>query len=523
MNLKIELETLSKSRLLLILIIIGVSIPALLNLNFVIDYSVNTVRMDSWDSMYDFMKPFFENGKIDFEEMFEQQNENRIFFPHLIMFTIASLTAWNTFYHSLFAWVLLGVIVFLFWNFILKTIPQQKWIIIPTAWLVYSFSTWHSLIFGYSGVMWFLAVTAVLGSLYFQIKMKESYFYIIPVIILAYVSSFSYLLGLLVWPIGILSFIGKFPKKRTLLFIFVIAAIFAFTLYFNGWELNPLHPDPLLALSKPLDYGQYFLFYLTNGLNPVNNLGLDRTDTSSFVSLIIISLFSAMIFLACRLKERDQLTPWVQIGLMGLLAALVTGIGRLGFGVDSAFASKYYLFSSMFLIGTLGLSTAVFFYSTKNKFKSSIQKSIKIAISGFLILIIFYVYISDVGGWEIGVLHSKNLENATFCFVNYQHATDDCLKRTYPHDAERVRREAPFFKEYNLGPFADSKYIQFDDAAMFNLIQVYRGNEGLQSTFPEVLSNQEYSGLLCWAKNHGADQVKGLKKFYSYYEEHCTE
>jgi len=68
-----------------------------------------------------------------------------------------------------------------------------------------------------------------------------------------------------------------------------------------------------------------------------------------------------------------------------------------------------------------------------------------------------------------------------------------------------------------LGPFADSKYIQFDDAAMFNLFHEYRKRTDLQSKFPEVLANDDYSNLLCWAK-----KSKKLQEYYSFYEERCS-
>jgi hypothetical protein len=57
---------------------------------------------------------------------------------------------------------------------------------------------------------------------------------------------------------------------------------------------------------------------------------------------------------------REAAVPWLALAVSSLLMALMTAIGRFGFGVDPAFASRYITFSSMFWIGTFGALCALF-------------------------------------------------------------------------------------------------------------------------------------------------------------------
>lgn len=344
-----------------------------------------------------------------------------------------------------------------FWFIIKESIPKQKWLIIPISWLVYSLSTWHSLIYGYSGVVWFLSLTAILGSLYFQQRIKESYFFIIPVfLLLGFVSSFSYSLGLLVWPIGLLSFNGKFPHKRKLLSIFVIAGILAFALYFNGWKLNPDHPDPFLAQYMPLEYVQYVITYLGNGVAHLGQIGLDSLTLTFIAGTVITSLFVLMNVGVIRFKESAKLVPWIQIGLIGLFAALITGIGRLGFGTEQALSSRYFLYSTMFLIGTLGLSSGLTFHLKAKEISSKLSKSLKIIFIAFLILLIIYVLVTDIVGWLVGVRNSERHDNAAFCLVNYRYASDVCLKKSFPN-VSKLKEKSTLLRRTKFGAFCRFK------------------------------------------------------------------
>lgn len=80
----------SRFRLLLLLIYL---IPFVVLILFIANFSVNVPYWDQWE-----LVDFFEKidlGKANFQDFFAQHNEHRLFFPKLIIATLAFLSKWN--------------------------------------------------------------------------------------------------------------------------------------------------------------------------------------------------------------------------------------------------------------------------------------------------------------------------------------------------------------------------------------------------------------------------------------------
>src|SRR5271165_7446929 len=74
--------------------VIALAAPALSILLLISIYGVNIPAGDQWDEVPLLLEKMHE-GTLSLRHFFAQHNEHRIFFPRLIMFTLALLTHWN--------------------------------------------------------------------------------------------------------------------------------------------------------------------------------------------------------------------------------------------------------------------------------------------------------------------------------------------------------------------------------------------------------------------------------------------
>ncbi len=89
--------------------------PALLVGVFIYLYGVDVPYWDQWDGVC----PMFEKmeaGTLRLADFCAQQNEQRIFFPRLIMFGLAKLTHWNIRVELLTIWLLACLCAFSLWR-----------------------------------------------------------------------------------------------------------------------------------------------------------------------------------------------------------------------------------------------------------------------------------------------------------------------------------------------------------------------------------------------------------------------
>ena len=211
-----------------ILIILGITIPALQALFFIYNFGVNIPLADEWHTVK-YFNSFFSGDNSWIFQIFEQHNEHRIFFPNLVFLANASVSSWNVVVQMYLGWMFIGISLIPIYFFLKKMGPNFEWILIPASILVYSPLQHNNLLWGFQ-IQWFFFLAFFLWSIYFLTTTKHLHFLIS--IIFAILASFSFLLGLLIWPIGVLSltYIHKF--KKSYLITWFSAAITVFVFYF---------------------------------------------------------------------------------------------------------------------------------------------------------------------------------------------------------------------------------------------------------------------------------------------------
>jgi hypothetical protein len=439
-------------KLLKSLIIIGVATPAFLSIFFIFQFGVNTIFLDEWQ-IVPLLKSYL-TGHSWLPTLFSQYNENRPVFPHLVVLGLMHFTSYNIFYEMLVGWAFLSLTLFMLWRLLLLTFPEGKWVIIPIAWITYSFSQYETLLWGSASIAWYLTILMVVSTIYFLNKIKNSPILIIPAIICGFIASFSLIVGLLVWIVGLLCFRGI---SRKLLALYVISGITAFVLYFNGWTDPALNHAHTVA-DNPIEFLNFVLAFLGNATRVrAETIGIGAVPFSIYVGIAMVGIFIVvnLLYRHFHMTQNNQdAKPWLQIAMFGLLCGIMAAIGRLGiFGIDEALASRYVPLSNFFLDGTLVVTLMTLFHLKKITNTPRNRNIIKCSIVILMILVSFDIGLSNVVGWLGVPMFHERITVGNSCLMNFESASDNCLHKLYP-DAKILRERAQFLQEFCLGPFA---------------------------------------------------------------------
>ncbi|HWR04153.1 MAG TPA: hypothetical protein VN419_09035 [Humidesulfovibrio sp.] len=170
------------------------------------------------------------------------------------------------------------------------------------------------------------------------------------------IPSFSFVNGLFYWicltPLVLLNAEGK-GQKLAKASLFALAGALVWAAYFHGYTSPPHHPSPLLALTRPIMLGGYFLAYLGGALAGDRNLlPLAMLGGGAGLGLLLLLL---------RTERRQgwrslrQSAPWLAVAAFSLLSALATAVGRSGFGMGQALESRYSTFSTPLWVALVAL------------------------------------------------------------------------------------------------------------------------------------------------------------------------
>ncbi|MBI9084522.1 MAG: hypothetical protein JEZ11_13055 [Desulfobacterales bacterium] len=171
------------------------------------------------------------------------------------------------------------------------------------------------------------------------------------------VSTFSYANGMLVWGITAPAYLWhnrpaleKQPFRAIFLLMFMTFNVW---LYFHDYVKPPYHPSFSAALFHPLEALQYFFAF--TGL--LFSAGLK--SSAILTGVVIFSLWVMVgVMVAADRRNRSIIKtalPWLAIGILGLSSAVITTLGRVGFGVNQALSSRYAAFGAPVFIGLIYL------------------------------------------------------------------------------------------------------------------------------------------------------------------------
>lgn len=405
-------------------------------------YGVNTPFWDEWEMVPLFQK--VDHHTLGFTDIWQQHNEHRIVFPNIILTGFAYVTHWNVKAELLLNFAISLVTVLMLYLFVLSRIRKRSLALMTAvfvaAWFFspVQFENW---LWGWQ-IEWFLAIAGIVTMIYFLDRYAsakgQSLWLFVAAFAGAIVATFSLGSGILVWPLGLgILALYRQPKEKFLWWGagFVLAA----GAYYRSYHKPAGSPPTNLFLHQPANFVKYVAAYMGR---PVSG---NQTVAILIGTILILLVVPLAIIVLNRKKDMHQFVPWLCLMALPLMAAFITAVSRLGFGLDQSMASRYTGFSILFYIGFIGLAATLLD-----------SKYIKNASLVFAILVVIAINIPLLAssyndgrtGFKDRALYFKTLQHCTAEAVPSQ----ACLLSTYP-SAQAAQNRIDYLKSKHWGGY----------------------------------------------------------------------
>ena len=265
--------------------------------------------------------------------------------------------------------------------------------------------------------------------------------------------------------------------------IWILTFVFELLAYFWSYEKPARHPSLWSPLSHPMPALEFVLAFLGNPFTFGTNLPPLPLGVGIGGLLVVVLLICA-VYLWIKRNDRSLLCeslPWLMLAMVAVSSAVLTMIGRLGFGPAQARASRYITFAVMLPIALLALVPVVRSHWTRS-FSARGQLITKAA--SFLLLSPFVLmacpsFLSDLPVWSI-IRQMRLYGKALVSFINVVPEPEALARRVFPYDG-RVKSAANALNRigYLRPPLLQSNLIRnvadpaSTGSARFGLFQVH--------------------------------------------------
>jgi hypothetical protein len=491
-------------------IILLLVLPAVISFIFIKTNGVNVCFWDQWNFVPLLDK--LHNGQLTFMDLFIQHNEHRIFFPRLVMLLLGSITHYNNIAEMYLSWFLVCIIAFILFRAYVGTFGATKGAMvkfIPVVWLIFSLRQFENLLWGFQ-VQFFMAVLFFLLALYLLTTSKTIGLRFAASVISGIVCTFSLATGLLVWPIGLIQiWLGwrvqgnesRYTYRKRII-IWCLAGILAFSAYFIGYKIPSHHPSLLSFLQDPISAINYFLVCLGNPLAIEQYMAIG-------IGILLLSPYIYVIFHIFTKRGTTSISRMslpVSLILFTLLSVVLLTLGRSGFGVEQAMASRY---TTLTVLGIIGIYLMVL------QLKSRYEK-VRPFLMGFMIslialgIVVPYTYTMIVDGKSFRDSRNK----AAYYLSTFEIQSDDNLKILYGVP-QVVRVGAGILKKYGLNVFSrpvlESDKLPFAEGTTLFSVDSINDSPLNQSSLAVIIDSQNKTTMTIsgWAVDQKVEKVAG--------------
>ena len=334
-------------RLVNTLTVIGFAVPVLAYFWMVHRYSVNVIVGDQWDDVTVIGRSY--THLFDWSSLWSQHNENRIFFPNLVVLLLARTTQFNIQFEEYLSAVMLSVTTaLLIWAHKRRS-PSTPWLYYcPVVLLAFSIVQYGNALWGFQ-MAWYMVMLSFVASMVLLDRPTLTWLVLVGAVGAAVVGSFSSLQGLLIWPAGVVLLYHR--RRRLSFFTFwIAAAVASVTVYFYNFNTHDITPERNIALQYPQGALKFFLFEVGDVVG-LQNPGSKDDGILLFGLVIVIMAIGTLVAYGIRRDDSGGSPIGVALILVGLLFAAIVTDGRLYLGYGGASASRYTTFNLLIPIG----------------------------------------------------------------------------------------------------------------------------------------------------------------------------
>jgi hypothetical protein len=399
-----------------------IALPALLLAALIISRVVNVPFWDEWELM-----PIFQHlhaGHFYWSDFWLQHNEHRLLFPTLALVGLDYITRWSVLAECLASLAVAAGSFVLLKKIAVKsgTSRNETILLLLLALVWFSPVQIENWLWGWQ-LEWFMNIFGIMLAAFgiSRIKGKQvSPGNLALILCGGILAQYSLGSGTLVWPIVLAVLIYMRVAVKNLAIVGFTGAVTTFLYYFH--YSNDGGVSKSLAAHKPVQFSEYVLGYLGRPLSFLHKPAL----AIGFV--LLCSFIGLSVYLFVRQKALfRQSVVWVMLGLYAIGSALITGLARLGFGVNEAYSSRYTTISLLLVVSVIMLG-----WQSRKVLDKLAHDAYKVLVP-LTVLGLFCLLIIEAG-WGVHSARTQHasLETARQC-TRAQEPDSACLKLIYPN------------------------------------------------------------------------------------------
>ena len=406
-------------------------------------YTAHIPFWDQWELVEAYRHK--ATGILSWKDFWVQHNEHRIVLPRLIMFTLGLVTHWDPFYEVIVNLILGSVIVGQMLRLIKRTFPDKPRLMagvsLFAAYLLLSPGQWENWLWGWQ-IQWFLSIVGLLGMLLCLTRKTLSKSDLAGAVTMALVATYSLGNGFVAWGVGLLVLLARSEVAQTKKLAWFATGALATGMHYYRY-VNPVgHPSKSLFLHQPVDFIKYVFVYLGRPL------GYDYRLTMITGCALIVSFLGCCGLLIRKKQISVMVVAWIGLGLYAAAGAVLTGISRLGLGVDQSYASRYTTVSNLFTIACAVLALLALQYALRAELISK-DRYMRVIVVGALAVFMLGGY-NYVNGIREMRRHHRRLATVEQCLRTARTGQEACLTMAYPNKAI-VWERLVFLRKGGLG------------------------------------------------------------------------
>jgi hypothetical protein len=327
------------------------------------------VEIPMWDD-WDFIVPQMSHlaaGQFQLSDINGQVNDGLVLGPEAAILLLARPTSFQILTGVYLSYLFVsGCLLVLFLFFRLLRLPG-RWSILwflPVSLLFMGWRHSESLLHT-ANIVQTMSILFSLAALYGCTQAYRVRIFFAVAVLCAWIGSFSFAVGLIVWPLGATYFAlagaGKEPPGRAIRYVAgwsMFAAVCAVCFFFDHTSLLVPWPTGISFVLANLEAAtKYLLIYLGS---PFSN---SPPQASMAGIAVLLILLPSVFFAFAKASRTEGLLPVLLLPAFTGCAALAVVQSRLGLGIGQAIAPRYVIHSILGPIGAyfclLALSRAV--------------------------------------------------------------------------------------------------------------------------------------------------------------------
>jgi hypothetical protein len=407
------------------LILAPVILPVAVTALFIASYSVDVPYSDQWKTAQLFVQ--LADGSLSFTHLFDQHNEFRQVFPHLLFLALGTITDWNVRYEMLVSLLLACLVSFNIYRISRVTIiGTQKclWLLAAANLLIFSPVQYETWLFGIQ-VIYLIPIACLTTCLSVAYSGLSPNAKLTIGVLLSIISTFSSANGILCWVLVIPVLLAvcdwRKPFVPFLIASWTALCLLSVSFYLYGYRTPEGHPSLTESLNHPGRALAYLAAFLGSPLAP--GTGVQRLAAAMLIGTLASILFAgACAYLWARFADRSlrkRMFVFVALGAYSLGTGLMVMPARLGLGISQGLSSRYSTFSLYLLVSLIYLAAIMLEQAKASGYLPSRARMAQLASAGVVTLVLGHTLTVANGmlharAFSAGILYFK----ACLLFVN---------------------------------------------------------------------------------------------------------